>query len=184
MPQVGNVTVTIRKANGDAWNFFLDAQRKCKDTKCPADKICILNRRNEPTCECPKYCPYKQAYKKLGKVCASNKKTYKDVCHMHHHSCREQTNLTVLFYGSCYMTSKFDDKNFRRIYRNIVIISPQVLFAAISYDYFFMFSALWRWKKRTWLRSMRDMEEDGILQTSSECNDSVLQKDMQFLWRK
>lgn len=86
-----------------------DAQRKCKDTKCPADKICILNRRNEPTCECPKYCPYKQAYKKLGKVCASNKKTYKDVCHMHHHSCREQTNLTVLFYGSCYMTMPCED---------------------------------------------------------------------------
>ena len=61
-----------------------------------------MNKKTEQAqCECPRYCPYKDGYKGLGMVCASNGRTYKDFCHMLHHSCRERTKLTVAFYGMC-----------------------------------------------------------------------------------
>jgi len=78
-----------------------ESRNKCKNTICPTNQICFLDKQGEPKCNCPRYCPFKSTYKKLGKVCGNNGQTYKDYCHLLHHSCREGTNLTVAYYGMC-----------------------------------------------------------------------------------
>ena len=67
-----------------------------------------MDKDGTARCQCPRYCPYKDAYKKLGQVCATDGKTYKDVCHMLHHSCREGKKLSVAFYGVCQSDSKWN----------------------------------------------------------------------------
>ena len=81
-------------------------KEKCASVNCPHGQSCNLID-GKAVCECPRYCPYKESYKQLGKVCASNKKTYKDYCHLQRHACREQKDLRVLFYGSCFSEGKY-----------------------------------------------------------------------------
>eukprot|EP00111_Clytia_hemisphaerica_P019406 TCONS_00057266-protein len=78
-----------------------DAAPKCSKAKCKFNEICVLDGDRNAQCICPRYCVNKEEYRKLGRVCGSDGKTYKDFCHMQHHACREDNNVTVTKYGYC-----------------------------------------------------------------------------------
>lgn len=79
-----------------------DAKSKCDMLKCPKNKVCVVDKTtNEAKCECPTFCLYKNEYKKLGVVCATNGITYKDYCDLLYSNCQDEHNATVAFYGTC-----------------------------------------------------------------------------------
>lgn len=70
-----------------------------------------------PVCRCNNYCPNKKHYRRLGAVCASDGNTYKDFCHMLHHSCRLDRELWVIYYGDCKKDSTY----------NLNLLLPQLI---------------------------------------------------------
>lgn len=79
-----------------------DIRQQCTLLNCPKNKLCVFNNETrQARCECPVHCTNKEEYESLGSVCGTDGKTYKDYCHLQRHSCRENSNITVGFYGVC-----------------------------------------------------------------------------------
>ncbi|XP_065557562.1 agrin-like [Artemia franciscana] len=71
----------------------------CVLSTCGNDEVCILGPNRIPSCSCSFNCPKGDS---LSEVCASNGKTYGNICLMNEEACRIKTELRILYKGSCF----------------------------------------------------------------------------------
>ena len=57
---------------------------------------CETDKQGRAKCSCPDYCE-----PEVRPVCASNGKTYQNVCEMNKQGCKRQSYLTVKYFGTC-----------------------------------------------------------------------------------
>ena len=69
----------------------------CNGVLCQYGALCITTSSGEQTCSCEAL----QCSNQLRPVCASDRKSYANKCHMRLMGCRSATRLHVLYFGYC-----------------------------------------------------------------------------------
>ena len=68
----------------------------CNQVTCGSGQECKTDKQGRASCGCPDFCePI------IRPVCASDRKTYKNLCEMNKQGCKRQTHLTVKYFGTC-----------------------------------------------------------------------------------
>ena len=69
---------------------------QCKLLSCSAGQECSIDKQGITSCVCPEYCePI------VRPICASNGRTYSNLCLMQREACLKQTSITAKYYGTC-----------------------------------------------------------------------------------
>ena len=85
------------KANYTYQNqYYFEGPNPCNQVTCGSGQECETDKQGRASCGCPDYCePI------IRPVCASDRKTYQNLCEMNKRGCKRQTHLTVKYFGTC-----------------------------------------------------------------------------------
>ena len=76
--------------------YYFEGPNPCNQVTCGSGQECETDKQGRASCGCPDYCePI------IRPVCASDRKTYQNLCEMNKRGCKRQTHLTVKYFGTC-----------------------------------------------------------------------------------